>query len=64
MLDREISGVFNEISRLASVELAPKCTTDEADKELQAGLSAFDRLRKLLSEIAESDNQAIAKNPP
>jgi len=62
MLDQDTNDVFNEISRLASVKVAPKCITARADRLLQIGLAAFDNLRKVLNEPIKSDNPPLVEN--
>lgn len=65
MLSYEINDVFSQINSLACLKLSPECNGNEKAMELlNRGKVSFDSLQKVLSEIAESDNQAIAETPP
>lgn len=67
MANHELNWNFNEISRLASVEIMPQCTTVKEMRMLKIGLASFDKLRKLLSaknEDTKNDNPANPETAP
>jgi len=53
MPNHDLSWVFTEITRLAEVELSPKCTTQRTMRLLDIGLVSFDKLRRALNEAAK-----------